>query len=164
MRKERPSGMLKFRTGKQPQCNRKDSSLSNSTSMLMYTGKVCVDIISVALGNHVLNFFCASKHGDGSQKCFVLWEKTKMFWTKMYSCDKMSKGFHRNTEQVIFWVWWVLMDSTSISLKRNYSYFSSYSNDQSTLPAEHSLFSIDWTQYFLLSFVDLTSFPRSELI
>lgn len=163
MRKERPSGLLKFRTGKQPQCNRKDSSLSNSSSMLIYTGKVCVDIISVALGNHVLSFFCASKHGDGSQECFVLWEGSKMFWTKMCSCDKMSKWFHRNTEQVMFWVCWVLMDSTSVSFKRNYFYSSSCSNDQSILPAKHSLFSGDWTQNILCSFVDLTSFSRSEL-
>lgn len=41
----------------------------------MYTGKVHEDFISVALGNHVLNFLYALKHGDGNLECFVLCEK-----------------------------------------------------------------------------------------
>lgn len=52
--------------------------------MLVCTAKVRVDIISVALGNHVLNFICSSKHGDGSLEYFVLSEEgsTKCFGLK----------------------------------------------------------------------------------
>lgn len=34
-----------------------------------------MDIISVALGDRILNFICASKHGDGSLERFVLREE-----------------------------------------------------------------------------------------
>jgi len=48
--------------------------------MLFYTGKVHVDIVSVALGNHILDFICASKHGDGSLEWSLLrGRESKMF-------------------------------------------------------------------------------------
>lgn len=63
--------------------------------MLVCTGKVHVDIIYVALGNHVLNFIYASKHGDGSLECFVLSEEgnTKCFGLKYAVVTGCPNGF-----------------------------------------------------------------------